>query len=72
MITSRGYREIQNPQELLQYNWLNVIIANLSDKYKVDHKDIEKAIRQYQEEIPQFKGTLEQLDNLAPSYRVQD
>jgi len=46
MITSpANYREMQNPQELLQYNWLNVIIANLTDKYKVDHKDVESLLK---------------------------
>jgi hypothetical protein len=46
MITSpANYREMQNPQELLQYNWLNVIIANLTDKYKVDYKDVEEELK---------------------------
>ncbi len=39
-----NYREMINPQELLQYNWLNVIIANLTDKYNVKYNDIEEAI----------------------------
>ena len=50
-----NYREMQNPQELLQYNWLNVIIANLTDKYKVD----------YQEQAEKQKSSISWLKGLA-------
>jgi hypothetical protein len=44
MIRPMNYREMQNPQQLLQYNFLNAIIANLSDKYKVKYEDIKEAL----------------------------
>lgn len=37
--------QMQDMQEMLQYNWMNVIIANLSDKYKVKYQEIDEEIK---------------------------
>ena len=39
-------RQMKKVHDLVQYNFLNVIIAQLSDKYKVKYKDIEEVIRE--------------------------
>lgn len=45
MIRPMKIGELQHPHELLQYNWLNAIIAQLSDKYKVKFDAIKEEMR---------------------------
>lgn len=44
MVRPLGYRELQDPQEILQYNWMNTIISNLSDKYNVKYAAVKEAL----------------------------
>ncbi len=39
-------RMMEKVENLFQYNFLNVIIANLSDKYKIKYNDIKDVIRE--------------------------
>lgn len=38
--------QMENVNNLFQYNWLNKIISVLSDKYQVKYRDIEEIIRE--------------------------
>ena len=39
-------REIQRIENVFQYNFFNVAIAKLCDKYKINNQDIENVLRE--------------------------
>lgn len=39
-------RQIEKIENVFQYNFLSVIIANLCDKYKIENEDIKEIIRE--------------------------
>lgn len=39
-------RQIEKIENVFQYNFLSVIIANLCDKYKIKNEDIKEIIRE--------------------------
>ena len=53
LIVPLHQRKMERVHDMFKHNFINVMIAQICDKYKIQHEDIEEAIRKraHQEEM---------------------